>query len=182
VKYDTTNKTITTERLILRLFSKADAENVSNLCNNYNLYKSTLHLPYPYTIEHALTWIGAHRSNFDNDKQFEFAITDKTTGELYGCIGLSHNTTHRNGEIGYWLGEQFWRNGYATEAAKAMIEFAFDEKGYHKVYAKHFASNPASGRVMQKCGMKYEGELVDQIYKNNVFINMIQYGIINPRE
>lgn len=65
-------------------------------------------------------------------------------------------------------------------AERAVIEFAFTEKKYHKVYARHFASNPASGRIMQKCGMTYEGTLKDQIHKINSYEDLVYYGIVNP--
>ncbi|MEK4006743.1 GNAT family N-acetyltransferase [Paenibacillus sp. FSL H3-0333] len=92
----------------------------------------------------------------------------------------SPHPSHHNGEIGYWIGEAHWGHGYGTEAARAVIEFAFTEKKYHKVYARHFASNPASGRIMQKCGMTYEGTLKDQIHKINSYEDLVYYGIVNP--
>ncbi len=82
--YDHQNKTITTKRLVLRLFQKSDAAEVTKLCNNYNIYKNTLYLPYPYSMEDALLWIDHHLDNFNADKLYKFAITDKERGELYG--------------------------------------------------------------------------------------------------
>lgn len=172
-------RTMTTGRLILRPFELSDAQRVCELCNNYNVYKSTLTLPYPYPMDCALSWIQSHEEHFNNDKSYEFAITDKSTNELYGAIGLSHNQTHRNGELGYWIGEDYWGKGYATEAAKTIIDFAFSEKQYHKVYARYFASNHRSGRVMQKSGMVKEGVLLQHIYKENNYEDLIYYGILN---
>lgn len=63
--YSKTAKTIETERLLLRLFQESDAQAVSNYCNNYNIYKSTLNLPYPYSLECALTWIANHEKHYD---------------------------------------------------------------------------------------------------------------------
>lgn len=177
--YNQAQRTLTTGRLILRPFKESDAQRVSELCNNYNIYKSTLTLPYPYSIDCALSWIQTQAVNFNNNKSYEFAITDKNTYELYGAIGLSNNQTHKNGELGYWIGEEYWGKGYATEATKAILEFAFTEKHYHKVYARFFASNPGSGRVMQKSGMVKEGVLLQHVYKENKFVDLIHYGIIN---
>lgn len=180
--YNQEKRTITTERLILRPFVLSDAQRVCELCNNYNVYKSTLTLPYPYPIECALSWIETHEDHFTYNQSYDFAITDKQTGELYGAIGLTNNQPHQNGEIGYWIDEEKWGKGYATEATKAVIAFAFTEQHYHKVFARHFASNPGSGRVMQKCGMLKEGVLLDHIYKENKFVDLILYGIVNPAE
>ncbi|ETT69624.1 acetyltransferase [Paenibacillus sp. FSL R7-277] len=178
--YHRAERMIETERLRLRLFKPTDAKDVSYHCNNYNIYKSTLTLPYPYPLECAVDWIANHKQNFHLDKMYDFAITDKADGQLYGAVGLSNHPSHHNGEIGYWIGEAHWGHGYGTEAARAVIEFAFAEKKYHKVYARHFASNPASGRIMQKCGMSNEGTLKDQIHKNNSYEDLVYYGIINP--
>ncbi|WP_350301377.1 GNAT family N-acetyltransferase [Peribacillus frigoritolerans] len=177
--YDNLNKTITTKRLVLRLFQISDAVAVTKLCNNYNIYKNTLYLPYPYTIDDALSWIEHHLNNFNANKSYEFAITDKESGELYGAIALSNNHKFNHGEIAYWIGEKFWGNGYATEAAQAILHFAFEEKQYHKVFARYFNSNPASGRVMQKLGMKKEGVLIDHVRKEDRFEDLVCYGIIN---
>ncbi|MFD4819748.1 GNAT family N-acetyltransferase [Peribacillus butanolivorans] len=176
--YDSQSKTITTKRLLLRLFQTSDASEVTKLCNNYNIYKNTLYLPYPYSIEDALSWIENHLDNFNNNKSYEFAITDKATGKLYGAIALSNHQNFNNGEIAYWVGEEFWGNGYATEAGEAIPEFAFIEKQYHKVYARHYNTNSASGRVIQKIGMKKEGVLRDHVMKENQYEDLVYHGII----
>ena len=173
------NNTIITERLILRPFLISDAEDVTKLCNNYTLYTNTLHLPYPYTLDSALSWIETHEKNFNEDKLYEFAITCKESGKLLGAISLSNNKNSNNGEIGYWLGEEFWNKGYATEAAKGILYFAFNIKNYHKVYGRFFSKNPASGKVMSKIGMTYEGTLKDQVKKDDEYLDIVCYGIIN---
>ncbi len=108
----------------------------------------------------------------------DFAITDKTTGEILGAIGLTHDHRYHNGELGYWIGEKFWGKGYATEAGRALLEFAFKEKNYHKVYARHFGSNPASGRVIEKIGMTREGLLRDHVTKDDRYEDLHYYGIL----
>ena len=173
------NRTLSAERLILRPFALSDAQRISELCNNYNIYKNTLTLPFPYPIESALSWIPTHDENFANDKLYDFAITDIATGELYGAIGLSNNQRHKNGEIAYWIGEDYWGNGYATEAVKAVIGFAFTEKGYHKVWGRFFTTNPSSGKVMEKAGMVKEGLQIGHVIKEGKFMDLALFGIIN---
>ena len=138
-----------------------------------------MYLPYPYSVEDARSWIEDHLDNFNANKSYEFAITDKESGQLYGAIALSNNKKFNNGEIAYWIGEDFWGNGFATEAAQAIVEFAFVEKKLHKVFARYFGSNPASGMVMQKIGMKKEGVLIDHLMKDNRYEDLVYYGIIN---
>ncbi|RDU38243.1 GNAT family N-acetyltransferase [Neobacillus piezotolerans] len=180
--YNKTERTIETDRLLLRLFNEGDANEVSRMCNNFNIYKSTLTLPFPYPLECAVSWIASHEGNFNSDRMYEFAVTDKVNGQLYGAIGISNKKQHKHGELAYWIGEEYWGNGYGTEAANAVIKFVFKEKGYHRVYARYFTSNPASGRIMQKCGMVYEGTLKDHVFKNGTFEDLNLYGIINPYE
>lgn len=177
--YDNHNKTITTKRLLLRLFQTSDASDVTRLCDNYNIYKNTLYLPYPYSIEDALLWIENHFDNFNNNRSYEIGITDKATGNLYGAIALTNNQKFKNGEIAYWIGKELWGSGYATEAGEAILEFAFLHKQYHKVYARHCMTNPASGRVIQKIGMMQEGILRDHVMKENQYVDLVYYGIIN---
>ncbi|WP_042360535.1 GNAT family N-acetyltransferase [Geomicrobium sp. JCM 19055] len=174
------NRTIRTDRLYLRVFEKSDAQSVQALCNNKNIYKSTLYLPYPYALSDALRWIETHKKNFDDNRSYEFAVTDRESGTLYGAISLSNNQRFNHGELAYWIGEEHWGNGYGTEAARAMVEFAFEEKKLHKVFARFFKSNPASGAIMQKIGMEQEGVLKDQVVKDGRYEDLIHYGIINP--
>ena len=106
MKFDKMNYSIHTDRLHLRLFEKKDAETVKELCNNINIYKTTLYIPYPYTINDALVWMENHKKNFDEERLYEFAITDKESGDLLGAISLSNNQKFKNGEIAYWIGSK----------------------------------------------------------------------------
>ncbi|MFB1082596.1 GNAT family N-acetyltransferase [Jeotgalibacillus sp. JSM ZJ347] len=171
-------KQIETNRLILRMYSENDAPDVAGMCNNVSIYQHTLNIPYPYTKEDALTWIGFHDENRKNERMYDLAVTDKVTGELYGSVGISIHKAFNNGELGYWIGEEHWGKGYATEAAEAMIRFAFGEKGLHKVYARCFDTNPASGKVIEKLGMKKEGVLREHVKKDGAFVNLIHYGLL----
>ncbi len=173
-----TKTILKTPDLNLRLFTKEDAEFVAISCSDIKIYKTTLAIPRPYTTKHALDWISMHEENFLNDKYYEFAIEIAQTGELIGCIGLSNLSAHDSGELGYWIVPKHWGKGYATQAAKEVLRFAFDEKGYNRVFASFFAINPASGKVMEKIGMKYEGTRRMHIKKDGVYHDLVLFGII----
>ena len=180
--YNENNNTIETQRLLFRRFRLSDAKTVAEICNSDEVYKGTLALPHPYTEECAASWIGRHDENFEKNYYYDYAITDKQTGELYGCMGMGLDLNSNMGELGYWVSTLHWNKGIATESAKAMIQFAFEVKKLHKVNARHFTYNPASGRVMAKAGMEKEGVQKKHVWKINRFEDIVLYGIVNPNE
>ena len=80
-------------------------------------------------------------------------------------MGLGISRAHGKGELGYWIAKDDWNRGYATEAARAVVRYAFDELGLRRVHAGHLVRNPASGRVMEKIGMRREGVWRQHILK-----------------
>ncbi len=170
-------RTLITERLMLRSFTLEDADDVTDLVSDYEVAKTTLAVPHPYPTDGAAGWIAGHSAEEDRNHT-TFAITLKTTGELVGAITLIEKRIHLRAEIGYWIGHAYWGNGYATEATKAIIEWGFAERGLNRIFAHHFAENLASGRVMQKSGMTYEGTIRDCVQKDGRFIDTPIYSIL----
>ena len=166
-----------TERLILRPFSISDSERVRELAGNKDVYATTLNVPHPYETGMAGKWISSHLSQFYSGSGVNLAIVLKEAETLVGAIGLGAKPRHRRAELGYWIGVPYWGNGYCTEAAREVVQYGFEVLGYHKITSTHMKSNPASGRVMEKCGMIREGELVDQVYKDGNFHTLLVYGI-----
>lgn len=175
---ETNHGCLTTERLVLRPFTQDDAPEVARLCNNERLNRRVLLLPYPYEETDARAWIGTHAERAAMGRAYTFAVTGRTVGTLYGCMGLECDATNRRAEAGYWFGEPYWGRGYATEALGALLAFAFTTLKLHRVTAEHFGSNPASGRVMEKNGMQLEGTLREHILKNGVFEDAVCRGIL----
>lgn len=110
------------------------------------------------------------------------AITLKQSGELLGAIGLEASQRHKRAALGYWIGVPFWGKGYCTEASRAIIGYGFRNLGYHKITSHHMECNPASGRVMEKSGMKKEGMLCDEVFKDGRFHTIVVYGLINSED
>ncbi len=171
---------ISTKRLVLRPLKIEDAPRVAYLANNYQIYRNTLNLPYPYRKEDAEMWILRQMTKFDNNETISLGISYRLTNELVGVIGLYLCPYHENGEIGYWIGKDYRNKGFATEAVLALIDYAFGQLNYYRVYGKCFASNPASAKVLEKVGMTFEGELKGHIKKEDIFEDVLCYGIINP--
>lgn len=165
-----------TKRIYLRKLMLADSERIAELSNNENITKNTLSLPYPYTIADAKAWFESHKDNELNKKAYDFGIIDKERDDIIGVVGISNYQGHR-GELGYWIGQAYWNQGYASEASALLIDYAFTKLNYNRIYARHLKSNPASGRVMQKLGMVYEGCQVEHEFTNGRFEDILLYGV-----
>lgn len=171
-----------TERLVLRPFQISDAPGVKELAGAHEIYRPTLAIPHPYEDGMAETWIASHALRFQGGEGVDLAVTLKADGLLIGAIGLSANPKHQRAELGYWIGVPYWGNGYCTEAAIAVIRFGFEVLNLHKITSMHMEWNQASGRVMQKAGMRKEGTLIDHVTKDGRYHTMVVYSIINPEQ
>jgi RimJ/RimL family protein N-acetyltransferase len=146
-----------TERLILRPFSPSDAPDVQRLAGDSAVSDMTINIPHPYRDGMAEKWISGHQKEFASGQGVTLAITSKKERYLIGAIGLREITKDRQATLGYWIGKPFWNQGFCTEAGQAILEYAFTELSLNCIRASHLSCNPASGRVMQKLRMRYEG-------------------------
>lgn len=163
----------------MRPFTVADAADVQRLAGDPAIADTTLNIPHPYPDGAAESWINTHQERWEKGLGVICAITLRGTGELVGAInvlGVSQQNSH--GEMGYWVGKPYWNNGYCSEAARALIRFSLETLGLHRVFAHHLARNPASGRVMVKAGMRYEGTLREHTRKTDFFEDLPVYGIL----
>jgi len=174
--------TIETERLILRPFQISDAPRVKELAGAYEIYRPTLNIPHPYEDGMAERWISTHDAQFYSGEGVNLAVTLKGEDFLVGAIGLGASAKHNRAELGYWIGVPYWGNGYCTEAAIAMIRYGFEVMHLHKITCSHMEWNQASGRVMQKSGMRKEGTLIDHVMKDGEYHTMVLYGILNGED
>jgi RimJ/RimL family protein N-acetyltransferase len=168
---------LTTERLLLRPLTLSDAADVQRLVNDPDIARDTLLIPHPYPEGLAAEWIATHEEKFERNENVVFGITLREGGELIGVIGLIPEP-HDQAEFGYWIGKPYWNRGYATEATAAVIGYAFETMGVNRVEASHFVRNPASGRVMEKCGMHLEGTLRQARKKYDEYVDIRVYSIL----
>jgi ribosomal-protein-alanine N-acetyltransferase len=148
---------ITTARLLLRPFTMADATDVQRLAGDRDVASTMASIPLPYEDGIAEQWIATHHRRFEQGTSLDLAITMAPGGTLVGAIGLRFEPEHDRAELGYWIGKPYWGRGYATEAARALVQYGFDRLGLHRIYARHLTRNPASGNVLHKIGMTHEG-------------------------
>jgi ribosomal-protein-alanine N-acetyltransferase len=146
-----------TSRLALREFTAQDALDVQRLVGEWVVARTLAVVPHPYEDGMAEEWIASLRPAYEAGKTLTWVVVLREEGELVGAITLHPNAGDDNAELGYWIGRPYWGRGYATEVAREVVRYGFERLGLHRIHAEHLGSNPASGRVMQKIGMSYEG-------------------------
>ena len=165
-----------TARLVLRPFRPEDAPRVQVLIDDPDIARNTLTIPYPYPQGMAAKWIEGHEPAWRAGTNAVWAVC-LAEGELIGAAGLRLEATHRRAEVGYWIAREHWGSGYATESVRALLDHAFDELALERVFAHHFLWNPASGRVMEKAGMRREGLLRSNVQKDGRAADNVLYGL-----
>jgi len=174
---DSSIPTLTTERLTLRPFSLSDAAEVQRLAGERDVAATTLNIPHPYEDGMAEEWIRGHAPHWEEKTHLSLAVTTATDG-VVGAISLTLSLAHGRAELGYWIGVPYWNRGYATEAGRALLAFGFGELGLKRIEAHYLGSNPASGKVMERLGMKREGLLRQHIVKWGRTEDVVLYGIL----
>jgi [ribosomal protein S5]-alanine N-acetyltransferase len=170
--------TLHTPRLTLRPFTLEDAPDVQRLAGDYDVASTALLIPHPYEDGLAGEWIGTHRTGFESGELAVFAVVHGTGEHLIGAVGLGIEREHDRAELGYWIGKPYWNRGYATEAVGAIIPYGFRTFRLNRIRGSHFTRNPASGRVMQKAGMLYEGRLRQHVKKWGRYEDLMVYGVL----
>ncbi len=170
---------LATERLVLRPFAISDGPAVERLAGAREVADTTLTIPHPYPAGGGAEWIMTHADVWERDRGLALAICLRTASDaLIGAISLQLSVPHSNGELGYWIAVGSWGQGYATEAARALTAYAFTTLALHRVQGRHFTRNAASGRVLQKLGMQFEGVRRDACLRWNRFEDVAVYAIL----
>jgi RimJ/RimL family protein N-acetyltransferase len=139
------------KRLVLRAPRLEDAKTVAKLANDRRIAENTARIPHPYKLSDAESFIS--RANQPGGESiFLIALRDET---IIGACGLVMQ--EQTPELGYWLGVAHWGKGYATEALHAAIDYAFGELEHEALQAGARVTNPASRRVLEKCGFQWTG-------------------------
>lgn len=172
-------KILETERLILRKIKLEDSYIAfENWCNRDNVDKYVLwkkHENVEVTLNQYSKWI----EDYEDLKTYRWIVELKENKDLIGTIDVSTKFMRFGTcEIGYCYSDKYWNNGYATEALKAVIKFLFEECEADLINAEFMENNPASGKVMEKSGMIYEGRLRSRVIdKDNKRNDLLSYSI-----
>lgn len=169
-----TRPTLETGRLLLRPYTEADIPELLPLVGTREVAATTLRIPHPYTDQDARAFLRIA----EEPGKIWLAIAVRSDGRQIGGVGLRVDEQHQNAELGYWLGVAYWGQGYATEAAREMLRYGFEDLRLHRIFASHFKHNPASGRILRKLGMRYEGCQREHLIKWDQFVDSELYGIL----
>lgn len=168
---------LTDHSILLREFRKKDAKDILRLANNINIAKNLRDgFPYPYTLKDAHRFI---KNATGQNPPCHFAI--EYQGEYVGNIGLAvgEDVYRQSAEIGYFIGEPYWGNGFATRAVKLLVNYAFTQLKILRIHTGVYDYNDASMKVLEKCGFKKEGIFEKAITKYDNIYDEHRYALIN---
>jgi RimJ/RimL family protein N-acetyltransferase len=163
---------------ILRPWSESDRASLVACANNRKVWRNLKdRFPHPYTEQDAVAWLARARAE---PERTNFAI--EVDGRAVGGIGLAPRTDvyAKCAHIGYWLGEPYWGRGIMTDAVRAVTAYALSGRGLLRLEAPVFAWNPASMRVLEKCGYQREGILRKSAFKDGEVIDTMLYARVTP--
>ena len=175
-------KEIRTNRLILRKYKLSDAQGMfKNYATDERVTKFLNWSPYE-TSEAIVPFLEMCIKDYEKENTYNWAI--EFENEIIGGISaMTVDDLWKNCEVGYCIGHDFWNKGITSEALSAVIQFLFEEVGLHRIMAKHDVENPASGEVMKKCGMTYEGRLKEYyLRQDGTYSDSLVYGILNQKD
>jgi Acetyltransferases, including N-acetylases of ribosomal proteins len=156
-------RTLETERLILRRFDENDADDMyNNWVTDPEVSRFWSWTPHK-NIEETKFYINKWIAEYSNPAVYHWVIVLKSIAQAVGYIYIEDNADDTV-SVHYALSRKHWNHGIMSEACKCVIDFAFSAFGVNGISTRHHAENPASGRVMQKCGMRYVGADGDQLY------------------
>lgn len=168
---------LASQRLRLRPFRISDAPQVQRLAGEQKVAEPTAAIPHPYPDGAAEAWISGHEKLFESGRGVSYAITLATGSELVGTVSLLDvSAAHLRAEVGYWVGLEHWGNGYCTEALLTLMTFAENHFKTSRFIGRCLASNPASARVLERCGFVPEGRQVRHMRRVSGYEDMLLFG------
>jgi RimJ/RimL family protein N-acetyltransferase len=176
----TDEPTITTARLILRPWHAGDATALHQLAGRREIADTMISVPHPFTLEYATEWIVGTGHAHAKGHALHFAITEAPTGSLVGAAELrSIDTVHSHAELSFWIGVNWWGQGFATEVVHALVRHGFDQLHLNRILAYHMVRNPASGQVLKKAGLQQEGLLRQCVKKWSQFEDVVLMAVLH---
>ena len=169
---------LTTPRLTLRPVSRRDADDLFEYAQDDQVSRHVLWTAYRSRSE-AVDYIRTVRRQYRSGFPGVFAIEYRENRKMIGTIGFMWiNREYRSAEVGYSLNRSYWNRGIMTEALDEVLRYGFEQLRLNRIEAIHELDNPASGAVMRKCGMRYEGTLREKLFNKGRFVDVDLYAIL----
>ncbi|GAB7129546.1 GNAT family N-acetyltransferase [Silvimonas sp. JCM 19000] len=146
-----------TPRLLLSAFTAADADRIGQFAGDFGVAEMLVNTPHPYPDGMAEAWVDTHAAHWAQGNALYLAVRDRRDGLMLGCVELHDIQPDHRAELGYWIAQPYWGHGYATEAAMAMVIYAFEHLQLQRLDATAFARNAPSIRILQRLGFSSEG-------------------------
>ncbi|MBQ9922850.1 MAG: GNAT family N-acetyltransferase [Clostridia bacterium] len=167
-----------TDRLVLRQMLIRDKDDMYEYSCKPEITKYLLWTEHP-SADYTAKYLRYMQPKYRRGEVFDWALVNKAENKMIGTCGFVRFDTENNAaEVGYVVSDKYWGKGYAAEALKRVIAFGFDELSLNRIYARHMMGNERSGRVMQKCGMRYEGIIRGSMYIKGKYCDVAQYAIL----
>ncbi len=166
-------------RIILRQLRQSDAEALVTQANDKEIAHFIPHFPYPYTLINARSWINKTLRLIKKDTEYHFCVCNSQTKDMMGMIGLRNiNRNDLNVELGYWIGRQYRKCGYGSEAISVILSYIFSDINFRRVYAIVSQQNKASVKVLEKTGFVREAIWRKASRVGQKWFDVLSYGIL----
>ena len=170
---------VETPRLVLRPFVREDAQAMFDNWASDPAVTKFLSWPTYRSVEDAHSILNVWLESYEKPDFYQWAIVLKELNQPIGSIGVVNSDDRVDMvEIGYCIGRNWWGRGIMPEALSAVMVYLFDEVGMQRIEAGHDPDNPASGAVLRKCGLEYEGTLRRRIRSNRGITDVAWYSIL----
>lgn len=165
-------------KFTLRQWKEEDAKSVAEVANNINVAKWLRNVfPNPYTYEDAQWFVNDCISQGDTHQYLRAIEID---GKAVGSVGvyIKEDVYEKSGELGYWLGEDYWGKGVMTAAVKKLCKEVFDKYDIERIFVEPYEPNVGSRKVLEKAGFIYEGTMRKGVYKNGQILSYCMYSML----
>lgn len=159
-----------TDNLVIKKPSEKHLNSLIKELNNWNISKWLIEVPYPYSIDDAKYWV-------KKTKQDQYSLNIYLKNKLIGGVSLSNQRENSKWELGYWIGEEYWGNGYAIEACENLISYFFSNTNNSIIYASHMKDNIKSKKIIIKLGFKLVGSGKKFSISRNEMVEDLNYEL-----
>ena len=159
-----------TDNLVIKKPSEKHLKSLIKELNNWNISKWLIEVPYPYSIDDAKYWV-------KKTKQDQYSLNIYLKNKLIGGVSLSNQRENSKWELGYWIGEEYWGNGYAIEACENLISYFFSNTNNSIIYASHMKDNIKSKKIIIKLGFKLVGSGKKFSISRNEMVEDLNYEL-----